>query len=113
MDTKLKAEWIAALRSGKYKQGRLFLRDSEDNYCCLGVLCEIAGEVAIANAADNDTVYRRAGAYCYRGTFGTLSSTMLREFGMSANLMNKLMEMNDTERCSFDTIADYIEHLTT
>jgi hypothetical protein len=113
MDTKLKAEWIAALRSGKYKQGRLFLRDSEDNYCCLGVLCEVAGEVAIANAANSVGIDGANSAYCYRDTYGTLSSTMLREVGMSANLMSKLIDMNDVERCSFDTIADYIEHLTT
>jgi hypothetical protein len=105
MNTKLKAEWIAALRSGKYKQGKTFLRDSVDNYCCLGVLCEVAGEVG-----EHDAV---VGGYYYRDTYGTLSSTMLREFGMSANLMSKLIGMNDVERCSFDTIADYIEHLTT
>jgi hypothetical protein len=42
MDTKVKAEWVAALRSGGYKQGEGFLRMG-DSYCCLGVLCDIAG----------------------------------------------------------------------
>lgn len=33
-------KWVIALRSGQYKQGRSFLcRDNQ--YCCLGVLCEI------------------------------------------------------------------------
>lgn len=32
--------WVVALRSGKYKQGKRYLRTS-DHFCCLGVLCEI------------------------------------------------------------------------
>jgi len=38
----IKKRWVAALRSGKYKQRNEFLYDSEDNsYCCLGVLGSI------------------------------------------------------------------------
>lgn len=33
-------KWVAALRSGKYKQGLRALKTG-DEYCCLGVLCEI------------------------------------------------------------------------
>ena len=47
MPAEIKAKWLAALRSGQYKQGKLFLYDGEeDAYCCLGVLehC-ITGEV--------------------------------------------------------------------
>ena len=32
--------WMAALRSGKYKQAKLYLR-KVDGYCCLGVACEL------------------------------------------------------------------------
>ena len=35
-------EWVPALRSGNYKQTRERLRD-ENGYCCLGVVCDIAG----------------------------------------------------------------------
>jgi hypothetical protein len=38
MDQKLKTKWIAALRSGDYKQGKMQLFDGE-RHCCLGVLC--------------------------------------------------------------------------
>lgn len=41
MNKDVKQKWLAALRSGKYKQGALRLRAS-DSYCCLGVLCDIA-----------------------------------------------------------------------
>jgi hypothetical protein len=35
-------KWIDALRSGKYKQGKSELHNSDTNeYCCLGVLNEI------------------------------------------------------------------------
>lgn len=37
----VKAKWLAALRSGEYKQGRHYLARN-DQYCCLGVLCEVA-----------------------------------------------------------------------
>lgn len=34
-------KWVRALRSGKYKQGRHQLR-SGDQFCCLGVACDLA-----------------------------------------------------------------------
>ena len=39
---KRKEMLVAALRSGKYKQGTNRLRD-EDAFCCLGVACDISG----------------------------------------------------------------------
>lgn len=46
MKPEIKARWVENLRSGKYEQGRGVLRkDSE--YCCLGVLCEMAAEEGI------------------------------------------------------------------
>lgn len=36
-------EWLKALRSGDYQKGQGALRTSNGKYCCLGVLCEIAG----------------------------------------------------------------------
>jgi hypothetical protein len=37
------SEWTAALRSGGYGQAQERLADGYGNYCCLGVLCEVAG----------------------------------------------------------------------
>ena len=42
MDPKLKRKWLAALRSGKYLQGRNRLRRG-NRFCCLGVLADVAG----------------------------------------------------------------------
>lgn len=36
-------EWIEALESGDYDQGRYHLRDIEGRYCCLGVACDLSG----------------------------------------------------------------------
>jgi hypothetical protein len=40
MKKNIKAAWVKALRSGKYKQGKNALK-AEGAYCCLGVLCDL------------------------------------------------------------------------
>lgn len=40
MNPRIKALWIAALRSGKYRQTKGELRTG-DRFCCLGVLCNL------------------------------------------------------------------------
>lgn len=48
MDEEIKAEWVAALRSGEYKQGAGQLAYVSPNgnasYCCLGVLCDLLAQ---------------------------------------------------------------------
>lgn len=41
MNEEIKAQWVAALRSGDYRQGTGFLR-YKGAFCCLGVLCDLA-----------------------------------------------------------------------
>jgi hypothetical protein len=41
MNPEIKARWVAALRSGEYKQTRRKLRDNNGGHCCLGVLCDL------------------------------------------------------------------------
>lgn len=44
----LLTEWVAALRSGEYAQGRGYLHRIEDNtYCCLGVVCDLLAKKGI------------------------------------------------------------------
>lgn len=40
MNPEVKAKWVAALRSGEYKQGREQLKYGNE-FCCLGVLCDL------------------------------------------------------------------------
>lgn len=46
MNPEIKAAWVAALRSGDYKQGGTVLR-RRDRYCCLGVLCDLAVKAGV------------------------------------------------------------------
>ena len=40
LDENLLLDWIQKLKSGEYKQGKYYLRCG-DEYCCLGVLCDL------------------------------------------------------------------------
>lgn len=48
MKKSVKEAWIAELRSGNYKQGTGYLT-MDNNYCCLGVLCELAYKENVIN----------------------------------------------------------------
>ena len=45
MKRDIRDQWIAALRSGEYKQGNGVLhqvsKDGAESFCCLGVLCRV------------------------------------------------------------------------
>ena len=45
LPVKFKEKWVAALRSGKYKQDKDqgLLETDDGKFCCLGVACKVAG----------------------------------------------------------------------
>lgn len=90
MDAKIKAEWLAALRSGKYEQARSMLYNGK-GYCCIGVLCSIQG------ADDADLRNER-----------TSQAIPGMEAGLSRDEMELLAGRNDN-RDTFEQIADFIE----
>lgn len=54
MDAQVKAKWIAALKSGNYKQGKGVLADPKrGEHCCLGVLCELAAAEGLIRKAND------------------------------------------------------------
>lgn len=55
-------EWTRRLRSGEYKQGRGALH-FEDEFCCLGVLCEVAVEQKVINKPTNGLLDDRVQYY--------------------------------------------------
>lgn len=58
MKEEIKTKWLEALRSGKYKQGRTCLRNSDvdtHEYCCLGVLCDLYKDTEGGNWTDHDS----------------------------------------------------------
>ena len=105
MKAEEKAKWVAALRSGKFKQAQGILFDSKGgSYCCVGVYAEVV-EGFEANGKD----------YCFPQIIakypgGKLCSwkIMLEVAGVPIEEAKTLTTMNDTGS-SFEEIADYIE----
>lgn len=42
-------EWVRALRSGKYRQGKQRLKTSKGRFCCLGVACDLLAAKGIGS----------------------------------------------------------------
>lgn len=123
MDANLKTKWVEALRGGEFKQTTGTLRDpSLDAFCCLGVLCKVAG-AAFQYARDDDgNSYDNVPVLKDRilsdGENGELSDEFVREIGIPDQ--NELIRLNDghgedptkpgfARSHTFPEIADYIE----
>lgn len=66
MNQEIKAKWVAALRSGKYKQNtNSCLRTCDNKFCCLGVLTDLAQK---ANVVSKPTLGESGRNYEYRDT---------------------------------------------
>lgn len=102
MDQELKAKWVKALRSGDYKQTQDFLRD-EDGFCCLGVLCDVAGAVWEDGTPRIDGISVKHG-----GRVEFLSAEFSWGVRLRAEDQKRLAGMNDAGS-PFSEIADYIE----
>ena len=116
VDRELVQKWVAALRSGEYKQGHGRLHLAKHNsFCCLGVLCEVA-EVKKASSRNSHW-----GNYYLTGSDGWMdshvispSSELYSRAGLGAkasdfnSLGSELVNRND-ERESFEEIANFIE----
>lgn len=57
MNADVKQKWVAALRSGEYAQGKGVLRDNEDKFCCLGVLCDLAEKEGVVDSSQGDDTW--------------------------------------------------------
>lgn len=109
MDKRLKKKWVKALRSGEYEQGRGHLcRDGK--YCCLGVLCVVAGETR-HDYYDPGRGLRisRFGPFASCASTFTLTNEQLDRFRLPRESLPVLMRMNDDRNWSFNAIANYIE----
>lgn len=118
-------KWIKALRSGKYKQGKGYLKQfnskNEPRHCCLGVLCELYDQQMKKNhkktlftehMIDSETVEFIS--------FNKHDGGLPKEVREWANMINPcgefinkdrveyLSDLNDDGK-KFSTIADIIE----
>jgi hypothetical protein len=104
MNPEIKAKWVAALRSGEYEQGHTYIRNRDNKFCCLGVLCDTLDPTLWA--ADG-------GCFSYLGSVANLPDSLQQEFelgsmGTHPNLDQSLASMNDSGY-TFEEIADIIE----
>lgn len=120
MNPEIKTKWLSALRSGEYSQGERVLRDKDNNYCCLGVLCDIAikenpelakWEKSTCDINGNE-VYRVIDSLGYEAYVlnpGVLEWSGLTENNPKVNgAEGSLAELNDQGH-TFKEIADIIE----
>jgi len=109
LDPEKKAKWLAALRSGNFKQAYNFLYDKTGGYCCIGVyMQEVKGYKR--HASDSDDCFPQLSQ-----EYPTESSTCtpswiscMEDEGISKDQTHNLAHMNDNGK-SFAEIADYIE----
>lgn len=117
MNNEIKKEWVTALRSGNYKQGKSHLRNLDDSYCCAGVLCDILVRKGSGEwKRDSSESY-----YTYEGSGYSLTGEVLEKveiLGMKQDLMcdmngsrgrHSIYYMNDNLDLNFSEIADIIE----
>jgi hypothetical protein len=99
MNQDLKTRWLAALRSGAYKQGQGGLLLRADNlFCCLGVLADVIDPGGWDGDEDADFM-------AWGGRTDILPSGTA---GLSAKWQTCLMQLNDGGE-SFAYIADVLE----
>lgn len=106
MDTTIKADWVDALRSGRYSQGQVMLNNKQQGtFCCLGVLCEMAVEAGVIER-DPDTVTFPSQSATYYGVKRDYSSSFLPEAVQEWAGINSVGEfINDTG--SRDSLVDH------
>lgn len=112
----IRARWVDRLRNGGLEQGRGVLRNLKDEYCCLGVLCEIAVDDGVIPPGYKDISdgYFRYGEQADGGLLpieirhwsGIDSANPRVETGSGSYTLSSL---NDTEQANFTQIAMWIE----
>jgi hypothetical protein len=126
MDQAIKTRWLDALRSGKYKQGTMYLArewDNEPSFCCLGVLCDLAEQDGVVGHNMDGSVRRYwnknedpSNASVRAASFTTLPDAVMNWAGLknhnpvvnAADCQHTLAGLND-DGVSFDEISGYIE----
>ena len=106
MKPDIKAQWLTALRSGDYQQGQGYLRQG-DQYCCLGVLCDLYGK-AVGPEWEAGLGSGWAGIQAMHGQENTLSFKVQEWAGIDSPNPIDLAAMNDNGS-TFEELANIIE----
>ena len=113
MNPGIRTRWVTALRSEQFEQGFGALH-KDRQFCCLGVLCELAYEEGVVGKQKNPTGRN----YWYDGNPYTLPRSVIDWAGldnpdvpveMPNGLTHALTYLNDACGLNFNQIADLIE----
>ncbi len=102
MNAEVKAKWVAALRSGEYKQATGALSEG-NGFCCLGVLCDLSAKEG--RGAWNHVAFE----IDTRRAMAMPPAPVAAWAGLSGEDMDRIATMNDDDGCSFVEIADHID----
>lgn len=102
MNKAVKKAWVAELRSGQYVQGTGRLRNMRDEFCCLGVLCNVHAKEHPDYAKTQTNPHRYGGELCYP------PNNVEAWAGLNKTVGNMLVDMNDFSGKTFNQIADWI-----
>jgi hypothetical protein len=96
MDVELKGKWVSALKSKDYKQiyGKLYSKE-RGGYCSLGVL-------GVCLGIDSKVMNTRS-------FLDTLCTQQNIAVPLSEKMMGHIMRINDTDKYSFDKVAEFVE----
>lgn len=112
--TNLKARWLEALRSGKYKQARGRLRDESGAMCCLGVLCDLVDPAGWHREEEFEADGEPSAdgkAWAWKGDHRYPPYALLQKVGFTerAPLTARNDGVGDLRPHSFAELADFIE----
>jgi hypothetical protein len=88
MNQDIKQRWIDALRSGQYQQGNDCLRDAQDRFCCLGVLCDLYVKENAKPGSEDDWEQGSEGDdydYCLHDSAGALPKAVQQWAGLKSH----------------------------
>lgn len=112
MNKQVKDKLVKALRSGDYTQGIGKLNDSSNNFCCLGVLCDL-------HSKETGTPWEEDGYYLDTDSWlpGKVvewsglarSGGLVDRIMINGKMMPTLIALNDDAKYTFSQIADVIE----
>lgn len=108
MKQEIKEKWVAALRSGEYAQGRNKLKNNNDSYCCLGVLCDVYQKETGKGNWNDGTFYDGEEIGTGVPPWSVINWAEMINQNPDTKGGASLAELNDAGS-TFDVIADVIE----
>lgn len=109
MNKEISEKWVAALRSGEYHQGKGVLRTEREEYCVLGVLCDLAeGEWVKRNHRFAYVLGDDQGDFYAPCSVLDWAEIKFDYDNDGFPLIERVVGMNDSDS-SFEHIADFIE----